>query len=464
VPLTFSEKKVEEIWRDYLPGHTGLFTEENEPLEVIYPGSRNLDPGADFRDAIIATGKGMLRGDVEIHVNSSSWREHGHHVDPNYNRVILHVVYRHNMKSGAVLQNGCTVPTLALEKYIDAPARGKIAAVMAGNISPLPRCRQDHHSDNVSIGQVLDAAGLDRFTLKADYFRGEIAGEGAGQALYRGIMTALGYSRNKEPMSTLAWLVPLQSLETLFKDGITDKQCLAYIQAKLLGAAGLLPSQQAAGITGNTTGYWTYLLEKTWAACGEKAQMSAMDWRFFKVRPGNYPTRRLAAMSHLLLRYRKTGLLAGLSRIIRETTPGNAVKQLEEAVFIGSEACRSEYPDTQIRAEINIPALLGKERAVDIIINVLLPFAAASGQINQSFEEEEKAAEIYRRYPAVTENMVVKDMRRKLGTNRNTVRTACRQQGLLHIFKSFCLPEKCCECPVGRMTDIPVRAEEAVKI
>jgi hypothetical protein len=433
MPAALNEKQVEEIWLNYLPGRTGLVTEENEPLEIIYPGRKNNDPGADFRDAIITTGKGLLRGDVEIHVNSSSWREHGHHADPNYNRAILHVVYRHDSRSGTVLQNGCKIPTLALDKYIDVPAAGKIAAVMAGAVFPPPRCRTVHQADTVATGAALDAAGMERFAARAGSFQAEIAGQGAGQALYRGIMTALGYSRNKGPMAELARLVPLRELENAIRNGPADGEYLAYLQARLLGAAGLLPPRVEAGYFEADTR--VYKPGKIGTVNRERAQMSAGDWHFFKVRPGNYPTRRIAAMSHLLLRYRETGLLEGLTRKIRETSTNRKPQRLEESVFIG--------------AGDGLPALLGRERAADIVINVLLPFAAATGRINRCPEETAGALELYRCYPAAAENMVVKEMRQKLGIGGNTLKTARRQQGLIHIYKKFCQTDNCRGCPVG---------------
>jgi hypothetical protein len=178
--------------------------------------------------------------------------------------------------------------------------------------------------------------------------------------------------------------------------------------------------------------------------------MSATDWHFFKVRPGNYPTRRITAMSYLLLRYKETGLPAGLNEKISEAAADNTLQKLEEALIIAPGDCRGGHPDFRFKTGENIPALLGKERAADIVINVLLPFTAAMGQINKRPEEEENALEIYHRYPAAAENTVVKDMRRKLGINGNITRTAQRQQGLLHIFKMFCLPEKCIDCPVSQ--------------
>jgi len=457
MPATFSEKRVEEIWRDYLPGRTDLVTEENVPLEIIYPGRKNDEPGADWRDAVINTGQGLLRGDVEIHVNSSNWQEHGHQYDPVYNRVILHVVFRHDTKSGIILQNGSKIPTLALEKYVDTPSGGKIAALYAGAVAPVPRCRLDHQSNPMVTGEILDTAGRQRFAAKTGLFYEDIAREGAGQALYGGIMAALGYSRNKDPMTTLARLVPLPELETIFHQGITDTECLTYLQARLLGAAGLLPSQRGMGQTGTGVNNRVDELEKIWSAGREKARMSAGDWHFFKVRPGNYPVRRIAAVSYLLLRYRNTGLSAGLMNKIRELKENPDLRSLEASVFITAGDYRDDYLDFGLKAGETKTALLGQERAADIVINVLLPFAAAMGRINQSPEEETRAHEIYRCYPAAAENMVEKDMRQKLGINRNTVKTAQRQQGLIHIYKSFCLPEKCRDCPVFHTAGIPAK-------
>ncbi len=90
-------------------------------IEIVYPGRINDDRGADFRDAVIATSRGLIKGDVEIHVKSSGWREHRHHRDVFYNRVILHVVMWHNSKTATHLQNGKEVPVLALHKYIKTP-------------------------------------------------------------------------------------------------------------------------------------------------------------------------------------------------------------------------------------------------------------------------------------------------------------------------------------------------------
>ncbi|MDD5039030.1 MAG: DUF2851 family protein, partial [Dehalococcoidales bacterium] len=113
-----SERELIKVWQHRLLGSTRLVTEEGEPIEIIYPGRPNDDQGADFRDAVLATSKGLIRGDIEVHVKSSDWRGHQHHQNIVYNRVVLHVVMWHNSKTATHLQNGRDIPVLALNKYI----------------------------------------------------------------------------------------------------------------------------------------------------------------------------------------------------------------------------------------------------------------------------------------------------------------------------------------------------------
>ena len=87
-----TESQIVEIWQRLSMNGTKLTTEDGEPIEIIYPGRINDDQGADFRDAVIATSRGLIKGDIELHVKSSGWQAHRHYLNPVYNRVILHVV------------------------------------------------------------------------------------------------------------------------------------------------------------------------------------------------------------------------------------------------------------------------------------------------------------------------------------------------------------------------------------
>ena len=222
-------------------GRTDLTTEEGEPIRIIYPGRINGDQGADLLDATIATSQGLLKGDIEVHVKSSNWRAHCHHQDPTYNRVILHVVMRRDTEVTTNLQNGGKVPILALHKYVGSPVSHWTNLAYSTVTLNTPCHQAIERLPTSIIAEFLDSAGEARFLAKAAKFQTDLSQMEAGQSLYQGIMSALGYSKNKLPFLELARRVPLQVLESLTQSQISDEECLARQQALLLGTAGLLP-------------------------------------------------------------------------------------------------------------------------------------------------------------------------------------------------------------------------------
>ena len=307
MPATaFPEKSVVEIWQHYLPGRTDLVTEEGEGISIVYPGMVNGDRGADLMDAIIHTESKYLRGSIEVHVKSSSWWSHGHHEDPAYNDVVLHVVYRQDKKEAVNLQSGKIIPTLVLEKYLES--RVDLPFVYESHDAGLAMpCHSTGHLRNREfIGEILDKAGEDRFLRKVADFRKRIAKTGISQALYEAVMESLGYAKNKDQMVKLAQHMTLERLGTEITEKTPSTQNLTRLQALLMGTAGLLPSQRFGNSRRDMSDYsWVDRLEKEWASSGIMVAMNESDWHFFKVRPGNIPTRRIAAMSHLLLRYQQ---------------------------------------------------------------------------------------------------------------------------------------------------------------
>ena len=87
------------MWQSLLNSGCKLVTESGQSLNVIYPGKTNDLPGSDFQDAVITIGGQTIKGNIEVHVKSGDWRTHGHHRNPAYNGVVLHVVMWHSQKT-----------------------------------------------------------------------------------------------------------------------------------------------------------------------------------------------------------------------------------------------------------------------------------------------------------------------------------------------------------------------------
>jgi hypothetical protein len=112
-----TERQVIEIWKRAL-SQEHLISQDGESVEVKYPGRPNDDRGADFRDAVVTTSQGTKKGHIEIHSLTSGWQAHGHHRDPVYNQVVLHVASRQAGKAETVLENGNKIPTVVLNETV----------------------------------------------------------------------------------------------------------------------------------------------------------------------------------------------------------------------------------------------------------------------------------------------------------------------------------------------------------
>jgi len=449
LPNNLPERVVVETWQQLIDS-AELTTASGEPIRIIYPGRKNDDRGADFRDAVIATSQGILKGDIEVHIKSSDWQAHRHHQDPAYNRVILHVVMWHNSEAATNLHNGKTAPILALDKYIGGPTSHWTRLVHSPDSSGMPCLKTVKSLATNTLAEFLDSAGEERFSAKAAEFQAELTQIETSQCLYHGIMGALGYAKNKSPMLKLARRLPLQILQSMTQGNIPDKERLAQLQALLVGTAGLLPSQRQNRHRESKGDRWVDKLERLWAPSGHTQTMSEDEWHLFKVRPNNFPLRRIAAMSYLILRYRERGPVEEVVDTIKETPVSQGYLRLEKGFTVTADGYWASHFDLGLDSWGNNPTLLGRWRAADIAVNVLLPFTLAWSKLNSQPGVEGKAFELYRSYPRLAANTVVRHMMKQLGLNSSLVNSAQRQQGLIHIYNTLCSQGKCQCCHLSQ--------------
>ena len=441
------EIQVVRVWQSRLLKGQELLSENGDALEIIYPGRLSDDRGADFCEAVISLNGQMLKGDVEIHIRSGGWRDHNHHLDPLYNRVILHVVMWPGGSPVTRLQNGGEIPVLTLSKYLEIPTEQPVEPASFEPHSNPPCLAAADRINPEALARLLDEAGDERFFQKEAGFREEIERTTPSQSLYRGVMGALGYSRNKLPFLELAGRLPLSVLESPADRGLTGSESLTRNLALLLGTAGFLEghSRELLSKAGYESGF-IKKLESIWVSISRGRPMSPDEWRFFKVRPANSPLRRIAAMSHLLHRYREPGLLQGLLGLITEIPEGQDNSSPEKGLIMNG-AINKTGPSGSVSAS---PPLLGQARAADIITNILLPFSSAPGRTISSPEQDGLALELYRHYKGTALNSVEKHMAGKLGLKTAMIKTARRQQGLIHIYASRCRRDYCSGCPLAQ--------------
>jgi hypothetical protein len=446
--ITFSEKQAALIWQQ-MAGKELLSTEDI-PIRVIYPGKTNNDNGPDFRDAVIVNHSDLNKGDIEVHVKSSDWYSHEHQADAEYNNVILHVVMWHDCNSATLLQNGKVIPVLSLAKALRHQPY----------LLPykLPCFQILDHMDCQNLKKALNTAGEQRFVQKAMRFQCRIpgvalgsarAGEETGQALFRGMMRALGYAKNTKPFEDLADRVPLNFIES--------QQGLSLKQALLLGTAGLLPSQRMANksskrpVLGLTMETEVRELEQIWQSAPKKIKsMRESDWSLSHIYPNNSPVRRIVAQVYLLERYCEERLLPGIVQLVKQAPLLQGHRMLESGLTVAGDGYWRNHFDFHVRSRTTMSALLGTSKAGEIVVNVVLPFVFWWGKVINEPKLVKKAMSLYANYPKLAENEITRHMARQLCLEGQSNLTACQQQGLIHIFRTYCREGRCSECPLAR--------------
>lgn len=422
------------IWQQKVVTH--LTADTGEEVEVIYPGKRNVTKGSDFTGGVFLVGGKIVEGGVELHVASSEWYSHGHDQDSGSDGIVLHVVWCCDTYQQAKLRNGKVVPTVALGECFGSiiqhlSYRHRLLAAV------LPRCPNSYRVPILTLATLIGEA---RFFAKVDVFRGGLESSDPTRLLVKQICRALGYAQNCVPFEKLASKLPAEVVGGHISS--TEREAL------LFGFAGLLPSQRLVKHRVACDDYEVRKLEAIWRASGNREILNETEWCFFRVRPDNFPPRRIGALNGLLSRYEEFGLLHGILGLLRQMRSGTERPWLESGLIVGGVGYWGNHLDFGIQKSVS-SALLGKGKAAEIVVNVILPFAFVWGEVFDEPGLSEVAFTVFQKYGRIDDNEVTRYMRQQLGIDSGLGLSASQHQGLVHLFKAFCHRRLCAVCPLA---------------
>jgi hypothetical protein len=421
---------------------------------------------------MLALGEGgakLARGDVEIHLRCADWYSHGHDSDPRYNTVALHVVLWPLGVKPVTRADGVTISTLVLADYITLPTPELLERITPlvpnlGTLSEEP-CWQRTQSWPIErlLGQI-EVAGDARLEEKAARMEAGLDVNGSpDEVFYAGLLDALGYSANREPMRALATALPLASLLTLPLTA-DEKERAMLLEAALLGAAGLLPSQRSDISTSDwATSEYVEDIERLWQSSAPALSLSlhkgaVEGWQWDRVRPANSPPRRLAAAACLIARYAwpvgGPGLLAPFVDRADTYTAADLAKEWTAMLTVpgdGYWANHSDFGRPLAGIDKEEVALAGSSRAADMAVNILIPLLLAYADTHGKPRLREEACVAYGVYPRLSDNKITRAMADEVfgPRKRSAIKTARQQQGLIHLYRLFCEARRCYECPVS---------------
>ena len=416
-------------WKHKMWPLQGLETTDGRVVEVLDPGLHNHNAGPDFFNAKLKIGGTLWVGNVEIHDKSGDWYLHGHDKDAHYNNVVLHVVEMADRE--VQTQEGNFVPQMVLK--VPDNVRENYEELLRTDAYP-PCYRIIPKLTPLLVHSWMAALQTERLEQKtvAIAERAQKAGGSWEDAYFITLARNYGFGINGDAFEEWARHIPLQAVGKHRDD-------LFQIEAIFLGQAGLLElstipdSYQKDALN---EGYFAKLRNE-YQYLAHKFSLQPMDvnlWRFFRLRPQNFPHIRISQLANLYFS-RKAGLsdllecrdVVSFAEMLRtQVTP-----YWETHYTFGSESVRNAKHLSPF--SINL-----------LLINTCIPMMFAYGRHAMREELCDRAFDFLEQLKA--ENNHIIRMWKEVGLD---VKSAGDSQALIQLKREYCDKRDCLRCRIG---------------
>jgi hypothetical protein len=433
----FPEKILHMVWMYQRFNKEKCSTTTGHSLKILHPGFWNYGPGPDFRSAVISiNGEEMAQADVEIDVKASYWLSHRHDLNPAFNKVRLHVIWK-----GPVPENH-PIPVFELSKYVqeneirlkewanERPSEIWPELIQGKCSTPLSNLGTD------SLQILTSQASLIRLRIKTRQIEEDARRVGFEDALWLHLVAGLGYRNNQWPMRQMG------EMKNMFKEGLgklSYSNALMTLQARLLGVSNLLPKEIPASQDRNQA-----YLEELWAIWWRERDkfepyiLPLCIWNMQGIRPANHPTRRLATVAHWMLNKRMIKQMENWFNTPKQ--PRDAMQEMADILGNYSDEFWSWHWSLKGDAMKRPAPLMGGQRTSDLVINTILPWLLARTHHSGQKDLMKRVERLYLGWPRLADNQLLKLARRRLmkGQACQWIKSAAHQQGLLQIIRDFC--------------------------
>lgn len=282
-----NENLLHFIWKLKLFSVNKLESTNGEKIHIISNGIHNLNTGPDFFNAKIEIANQVWAGNVEIHINSSDWYKHNHETDENYDAVILHVVWEHDVE--IFRQNNTKIPTLELKKYISNEVLNNYNQLFSKNKKWINCENEIQLIDSFILDNWLERLYFERLEQKAELINQTLATNNNNweATLFMLLAKNFGLKVNGEAFLNLA-----NSFDFSIVRKVSNNA--EQLEALFFGQAGLLSEENEAVYFQKLKKEYEYLKVKF-----NLKPISNGQVQFFRLRPNNFPTIRLSQLVFL---------------------------------------------------------------------------------------------------------------------------------------------------------------------
>ena len=397
-----------------------LKTTKGEELIIVKSGQENTQAGPDFFNAHVQINKILWVGNVELHVQSSDWYNHNHQLDSNYDNVVLHVVWVEDVPVFDLSQQ--PIPTLCLADYAPANFANRYTKWLAQTNKWVLCADELHKLPKVFQKQFFERLYVERLMEKTTLFQSwlVLTQNNWEAVFFVALAKGFGLKQNGMAFAQMALAIPWIAI-------LKNSSKVEYLEALFMGQAGLFDM--------HSENEYFHKLQKTYQYLKHKYKLNPSTEKaiFFRLRPTNFPTIRLAQLAWLI--HQKPRLLT----LVQEA------KTLDDWYDI-FDAKTSSFWDNHYH--FDAPSKSRANRLTKsfkhlLLINTIFPFLFQY----YSYLGDERKTDVMdwvRQLPPEKNKYV---------TNFNqlgcSVDDALESQACIQLKHDYCTPRRCLKCAIG---------------
>jgi hypothetical protein len=396
-------------------------TTDNENLTILKSGLHNKNSGPDFLNAHLKIEDQTWVGNIEIHLKSSDWYLHNHERDANYDAVILHVVWEND--AVVFMKNNKPVPTLILKGAVHEGVLDNYRNLFSMPTKWIPCQNTIGTIDKFTFDNWKERLFFERLERKSEEITNLLVQENNNfeAVLFQLLAKNFGLKVNGDSFLRLSQSIDFSVLQ---KTSFDEHQ----FAALLFGQAGFLEDEIEDVYHQQLKATYKYLSHKYKLASIPNKQFS-----FFRMRPNNFPTIRIAQLVSLFHKHQNL-----FSKLITRQD----LKEFYELFSLEIPLFWKTHYNFESRSKSS-PKKLTKSFVDLLVINTITPlkflYQKSSKVVDEAF-----FLEVLRKMKPEKNNIISKFNEIGVGT-----KNALETQSLLELKNNYCAAKRCLECAIG---------------
>lgn len=389
-------------------------------VQIIQVGQYTQQAGPDFFNAQIIIDNQKWAGNVEIHLKSSDWYVHHHEQDSAYDNVILHVVWEHDVE--IYREDNNVIATLELRKYVPKATLESYERLM------VPKrwifCENDIATIDPFVlknwQERLFFERMERKLLQVDILLKSMNNDWEA-TFFVMLAKSFGLNSNGGTFLQMAQSIPFSVL-------LKERYDVDNLIALFFGRVGFLNHPKEEVYYEDLKKQFEYICHKY-----QLEECIIAEPSFFKHRPDNFPTIRLAQLAQLY--HLQQNLFSSI-------IASDSINLIEKILTLNvPEYWETHYQFDKVSPKKRKP--LSKSFIELQIINTIVPLKFAYAK-SQGKEISDEIIEIMAQLTAENNSTIL-----KFSEYGIKVENAFESQALLQLKNEYCDRKRCLECAIG---------------